>query len=529
MPLFSSSKGGEREQQKELVHTSLTELCATPNYRDIDNRKVARIAETVRVDNSLLDKIIKFLKAKIKESDENGAVVAMEVLDRCMSEIGYICQHQAKHKILPRLLKMAEPKGNYPAEIQSRSRRLIWRWADLYGKDVRLSGYMTAYQELRAAGVYVDDERQGRVADNIVSSEFYQSAIRGSRGVQSVPDDDVPYVASTIASSLPPTSITAPSTASAPTKQRRTVVTVAEAADMEQLLRELLDSQEPGQAFGEALLEVGERCQAAKRSIQQQVQEATDDASLARLLALNERMGDTLKRFLAMAGPPDSTGSALSTPAVRGQPMPGSRGGGPAVDPVTDPVAAYQSLFAEHHAVLAQARERREGGREEYEDGPGPPTYDLPEFDPPPPSHPPPPLHLLPPPHSPGFRTDPAPSAPTLTEAPPTFDLLAAFESINSNTRLAREEVQQRQNTLFGDSQPAVDSALRWVFEVSTQAKAQLKAYKDPDLAAVALQKSVKGLAYMHDLVDVGGIRVEAPAPRKADDGLGHVMGLLGL
>eukprot|EP00961_Rhodomonas_salina_P166979 2250037-Rhodomonas_salina.1 len=30
-----------------------------------------------------------------------------------------------------------------------------------------------------------------------------------------------------------------------------------------------------------------------------------------------------------------------------------------------------------------------------------------------------------------------------------------------SNTRLAREEVQQRQNTLFGDSQPAVDSALR--------------------------------------------------------------------
>lgn len=34
-------------------------------------------------------------------------------------------------------------------------------------------------------------------------------------------------------------------------------------------------------------------------------------------------------------------------------------------------------------------------------------------------------------------------------------------------------------------------TACRWVFEVSTQAKAQLKAYKDPDLAAVALQKSV--------------------------------------
>mmetsp|Transcript_16077 Transcript_16077/g.32169 ORF Transcript_16077/g.32169 Transcript_16077/m.32169 type:complete len:168 (+) Transcript_16077:228-731(+) len=167
MPLFGSSlKAEEKRANKEALLTALVDVTSSTHHTTIDDATILRIAEAIRADSSLLEKMIKFLKAKIKDEDPMIQCVGLEVLDKCMSsEIGFPCQYEAKHKILPRVVKLTDPKEGYHHEVQRRAKVMIWRWADLYGKDVRLGGFMTAYGEVKSKGGYEEAEETAESTD----------------------------------------------------------------------------------------------------------------------------------------------------------------------------------------------------------------------------------------------------------------------------------------------------------------------------------------------------------------------------
>lgn len=75
--MFKRGKGNERERHKSVLRCALLDLTEPPDVnqtsffdrppsaREIDSLKVNLIAEIVRADNSLMDKVIRFLKAEV--------------------------------------------------------------------------------------------------------------------------------------------------------------------------------------------------------------------------------------------------------------------------------------------------------------------------------------------------------------------------------------------------------------------------------------------------------------------------------
>eukprot|EP00961_Rhodomonas_salina_P150217 2022747-Rhodomonas_salina.1 len=94
--MFKRGKGNERERHKSVLRCALLDLTEPPDVnqtsffdrppsaREIDSLKVNLIAEIVRADNSLMDKVIRFLKAEhalgdqIKSPDVGASLLGME-------------------------------------------------------------------------------------------------------------------------------------------------------------------------------------------------------------------------------------------------------------------------------------------------------------------------------------------------------------------------------------------------------------------------------------------------------------------
>ena len=101
---------------------------------------------------NLMVEAVKAIKARIKDKNEKVQIIALDLLDQCMQSNGIQLQMHVMKKVLPRVLKFANPsKRECERTCQQKSAALIKTWAALYGTDGRMKDYENANRELTRA------------------------------------------------------------------------------------------------------------------------------------------------------------------------------------------------------------------------------------------------------------------------------------------------------------------------------------------------------------------------------------------
>mmetsp|Transcript_26725 Transcript_26725/g.39311 ORF Transcript_26725/g.39311 Transcript_26725/m.39311 type:complete len:798 (-) Transcript_26725:388-2781(-) len=99
---------------------------------------------------NLMEEAVKAIKARCKDKNMNVQIIALDLLDKCMRNHGIQLQLHVMKKLLPRILKFADPTKRECGRLcQQKSAALIKNWASLYGG--RMKDYDVAAVELSRA------------------------------------------------------------------------------------------------------------------------------------------------------------------------------------------------------------------------------------------------------------------------------------------------------------------------------------------------------------------------------------------
>mmetsp|Transcript_9396 Transcript_9396/g.14797 ORF Transcript_9396/g.14797 Transcript_9396/m.14797 type:complete len:415 (+) Transcript_9396:65-1309(+) len=304
----SSSSSEARSEQIQNLRDALVTATAQQEVERVNGATVAPVAEILHVQPSLMPECIRYLKATIKDTNPITARVGLHCLDRLMTASGYACQHATKDKILPRLLKIASPKSSSDDLLKRDATRLIHRWAQQYGQDPRLVDFHGASNVLNRKwskcqtdytdrplphnpGLISDPEPLSHLTPPVLpASEFYQSAIRSSQGIQTgLVTEHLP--APTLTPSQPSRS------ASSSVQPSKSHVTLEQAGDLLGVLNCMLDNSSPDEPADEVLQDVAKRSRDAKTSITEQIRADPGETALADMLHINDRFTQALSRY----------------------------------------------------------------------------------------------------------------------------------------------------------------------------------------------------------------------------------------
>jgi len=127
--IIMSIRREERERLEDKVYEAIVALTIAPISRLLDQNNISVIASALRFsdyDNGIMQKLIRFLKARIKHSDPAVSIQAMRVLDRFCAEMGLPFKQTAKPKILPRLIMISNSRRDYSIDLQRWAQRVIF-------------------------------------------------------------------------------------------------------------------------------------------------------------------------------------------------------------------------------------------------------------------------------------------------------------------------------------------------------------------------------------------------------------------
>ena len=101
---------------------------------------------------NLMVEAVKAIKARCKDKNESVQVIALDLLDQCMQSNGIQLQMHVMKKVLPRVLKFANPSKRECGRLcEQKSAALIKSWATLYGGDGRMKDFENAAKDLARA------------------------------------------------------------------------------------------------------------------------------------------------------------------------------------------------------------------------------------------------------------------------------------------------------------------------------------------------------------------------------------------
>jgi hypothetical protein len=124
----------------------------SPEDGEGDPTAMIEISDILKEHPNLMVEAVKAIKARVKDKNERVQVIALDLLDQTMQSSGIQMQMNVMKKVLPRVLKFANPtKRECSRDCQQKAAALIRAWASMYGADGRMKEYEAAGKELARA------------------------------------------------------------------------------------------------------------------------------------------------------------------------------------------------------------------------------------------------------------------------------------------------------------------------------------------------------------------------------------------
>lgn len=119
---------------------------------------------------NLMVEAVKAIKARCKDKNESVQVIALDLLDQCMQSNGIQLQMHVMKKVLPRVLKFANPSKRECGRLcEQKSAALIKSWATLYGGDGRMKDFENAAKDLARAEEKLQLQVRSRNIEHVLS------------------------------------------------------------------------------------------------------------------------------------------------------------------------------------------------------------------------------------------------------------------------------------------------------------------------------------------------------------------------